>query len=267
MDMTAFYNLSYGVYLCTSWDNGAPVGCVANSAMQITSSPATIAVSINKENYTHRCIEDCGHFAVAVLGEHCDPRLIGVFGFRTSAEVNKFEEFPYAVRGKLPVPDGGISYFSCKVVEKMDTATHTVFLGEVIDAGNLQKDAPMTYAYYHRVLKGKTAAKAPTFNQAPMPEEEVKQYEYVCRICSYVYRGETPFEELPDDWVCPICGVGKEEFCRREVKAARPAAKSGQYVCKVCGYVYDGKVPFEELPDDWVCPLCGVGKSEFERMP
>ena len=75
MDKTAFYDLSYGVYLCTSWDEGKPVGCVANSAMQITSQPATIAVSLNKNNYTHKAVSESGHFALTVLGESADPRL------------------------------------------------------------------------------------------------------------------------------------------------------------------------------------------------
>ena len=86
MDKTAFYDLSYGVYLCTSWDEGKPVGCVANSAMQITSQPATIAVSINKNNYTHKAVSESGHFALTVLGEGVDPALIGTFGFRTSRD-------------------------------------------------------------------------------------------------------------------------------------------------------------------------------------
>ena len=211
MDKTAFYDLSYGVYLLTSWDEGRPVGCVANSAMQITSQPATVAVSVNKNNYTHKAIMESGHFALTVLGENADPLLIGTFGFRTSKEFDKFEKTPYAVRGKLPVPDGGIAWFACKVVSTMDTSTHTVFLGEVMDAGKLQKDAPMTYAYYHKVLKGKTAKNAPTY-QEEAPASEKPESKWVCTVCGYVYDGETPFEELPEDWKCPRCGVGKEMF-------------------------------------------------------
>lgn len=210
MDKSAFYQLSYGVYLCTTWDEGRPVGCVANSAIQVTSNPGTVAVSINRLNYTHKCIEDCGYFALAVLGEQCDPKLIGTFGFRSGKDTDKFSAFPYTVREKLPVPDGCISYFVCKVAQKMETATHTVFLGEVIDCGNLQKDTPMTYAYYHKVLKGKTAANAPTYQSEP--EQDVRNY--VCDVCGYEYDGDVPFEELPDDWVCPVCGVGKEHFKR-----------------------------------------------------
>ncbi len=213
MNNKAFYRLSYGVYLCTTWDEGRPVGCVANSAMQVTSSPATIAVSINHENYTHKCISESGYFAIAVMGEKCDPRLIGTFGFRSAKDTDKFKQFPYTVRGKLPIPNDCIAYFVCKVTEKMETTTHTVFLGEVLDADTVKEDTPMTYAYYHKVLKLKTAVNAPTFI------EEGKQMEkatWVCKVCGYVYDGDTPFEELPDDWVCPLCGVGKEDFEKQD---------------------------------------------------
>ena len=213
MNKTAFFNLSYGVYICTSWDEGHPVGCVANSAMQITSDPATIAVSINRVNHTHKCIEDTGHFSICVLGEKVDPKLVGTFGFRSSREVDKFANTPYKVRGKLPVPNDCLCYFSCKVVGKMETATHTVFLGEVYDAEVLQNGTPMTYSYYHKVLKGKTSVNAPTYVKVEPKEEKAK---YVCTVCGYEYDGEIPFEELPDDWVCPLCGVGKDKFEKME---------------------------------------------------
>ncbi len=212
MDQTALFKLSYGVYICTSWDEGRPVGCVANSAMQITSDPASVAVSINHGNYTHKCIEDTGYFALSILGEKSDAKLIGTFGFRSSKELDKFEGFGYRVRGKLPTLDDAIAYISCKVIGKMETPTHTVFLGEVIDCGNLKKDKPMTYAYYHEVLKGKTSVNAPTFIKSePAAEKEV----WVCDVCGYEYDGDIPFEDLPDDWICPFCGVGKEYFHKK----------------------------------------------------
>lgn len=207
MNKKAFYHLSYGVYLCTSWDEGRPVGCVANSAMQITSSPATLAVSLNHDNYTNKCVGDTGYFSVCVLAEDCDPKLIGKFGFFTSGEKDKFADFPWKVRGKLPVPDGALCWFACKVIDKMETSTHTVFLGEVMDADILAEGTPMTYAYYHKVLKGKTAANAPTYQA-----EEKNGGRYVCRICKYEYSGDVPFEQLPDDWVCPVCGAPKSRF-------------------------------------------------------
>lgn len=212
MNKTAFYNLSYGVYLCTSWDEGRPVGCVANSAMQITAEPATLAVSLNHGNYTNRCVSDTGYFSVCVLAEDCDPKLIGKFGFFSSREKDKFADFSWQVRGKLPVPDGAMCWFSCRVIDKMETATHTVFLGEVMDADVLKAGTPMTYAYYHKVLKGKTAAKAPTYIALEAGQTAAK---YVCKICGYVYDGKVPFEELPDDWLCPVCGAPKSQFEKR----------------------------------------------------
>lgn len=214
MNQSAFYNLSYGVYLCTTWDEGRPVGCVANSAMQITSSPATVAVSVNHLNYTNECMKKSGYFALTVLAEDSDPKLIGTFGFRSGKEFDKFAQFPYAVRAKLPVPDDGVAFIVCKIVDTMETSTHTVFLGEVLDADLLRKGKPMTYAYYHSVIKGKTAKNAPTYI-AEEKTEKAEKPTYVCTVCGYVYDGETPFEQLPDDWVCPRCGVGKDKFVKR----------------------------------------------------
>ncbi len=163
MDKKALYALSYGVYTVTSWDNGRPTGCTANSAMQITSSPATIAVSINKGNYTNSVIDESGHFAICILAEDSDPIVIGRFGFMSGRDTDKFDGVPYTVRGAMPVPDAACAYICCKVVDKMQTSTHTVFLGEVTDAGVTRQGTPMTYAYYHNVIKGKTAKNAPTY--------------------------------------------------------------------------------------------------------
>ena len=160
-------------------------------AMQITAEPATLAVSLNHGNYTNRCVSDTGYFSVCVLAEDCDPKLIGKFGFFSSKEKDKFADFSWQVRGKLPVPDGAMCWFSCRVIDKMETATHTVFLGEVMDADVLKAGTPMTYAYYHKVLKGKTAAKAPTYIA---PEAGQTAAKYVCKICGYVYDGKVPFE-------------------------------------------------------------------------
>ena len=108
MDKTALFNLSYGVYVVTTWNKGEPTGCTANSAMQITSTPATIAVSINHDNYTNECIKDTGVFAINILGESVDPMIIGSFGFRSGRDVNKFEGIEPLVKGYIPVlPDFG----------------------------------------------------------------------------------------------------------------------------------------------------------------
>ena len=131
MDMNTFHKLSYGVYVVSTWDNGRPTGCTANSAMQITSSPATIAVSINHDNYTNKCIEETGKFAVSIIAEDSDPLIIGTFGFRSGKDVDKFENVKYEVKDYLPVVTDSCGYVVCQVINKMETATHTVFLGEV----------------------------------------------------------------------------------------------------------------------------------------
>lgn len=214
MNKNAFRNLSYGVYVISTWDQGRPTGCTANSAMQITSDPATIAVSINHDNYTNKCIQDTGKFAVSILGEHSDPSIIGTFGFQSGKEVNKFDSVSYEVRGFLPVVMDSCAYIVCEVTDKMETSTHTVFLGKVIDCDVLKKDDPMTYAYYHNVVKGKSPKAAPTY----LPEEETAAPEkerYVCKVCGYVYEGEVPFEELPDDYTCPVCKQPKSVFTKK----------------------------------------------------
>ena len=163
MNKSAIYNLSYGVYVITTWANGKPTGCTANSAMQITSSPATIAVSINHDNYTNECIKDTGVFAINILGEKCDPLVIGNFGFKSGRDSDKFADYEPLIKNFLPIVQKASAYIVCRVVDKMETATHTVFLGEVTDADILNNDSPMTYAYYHNVIKGKSPKNAPTY--------------------------------------------------------------------------------------------------------
>lgn len=163
MNKNAFRQLSYGVYVISTWDNGRATGCIANSAMQITSEPATIAVSINHDNYTNQCIQDTGRFALSILGEHTEPSVIGTFGFRSGRECNKFEEAESLIRGYMPVVKDACAYITCEVVDKLETQTHTVFLGKVLDADVLKQDDPMTYAYYHNVIKGASPKTAPTY--------------------------------------------------------------------------------------------------------
>lgn len=163
MNKSALYQLSYGVYVVSTWDKGRATGCTANSAMQITSNPATVAVSINHDNYTNQCIAETGKFAVSILGEHTDPSVIGTFGFYSGKDIDKFEKVQPVMKEYMPVVEDACAYIVCEVIDKMETSSHTVFLGKVIDADVLKKDDPMTYAYYHNVIKGKSPKNAPTY--------------------------------------------------------------------------------------------------------
>ncbi|MGN1086433.1 MAG: flavin reductase [Porcipelethomonas sp.] len=206
MNKKAFYNMSYGVYVTTSTDNGKPVGCITNSNTQITSSPATVSVSVNHDNYTAECIEKSGLFGFTVLSVDSDPEIIGKFGFFSSKDTDKFSGFEYDVKEGVPVLADGCAYAVCRVIDKMETSTHTVFLGEVIDADTLKQSEPMTYSYYHKVLKGKSPEKAPTYVEESAEETGAKKF--VCDVCGYIYEGDS----VPADFKCPICGVDASHF-------------------------------------------------------
>ncbi len=212
MDKSAFYDLSYGVYLVTAMDGDRPPGCVANSVMQVTSDPATVALSINHANYTNGCIVRTGRLAVSILPQEADPSLIGRFGFRSGKDFDKFEGIRFRMVNGAPVPQvGACGWLMCEVIDRMETETHTVFLAKVIDAERAPGKTPMTYAYYHSVIKGKSPKNAPTY-QAPAEEKAAPRTVWKCRVCGYVYDGAIPFEELPDDYICPVCGAPKSSF-------------------------------------------------------
>lgn len=210
MNYNVFRSMSYGVYIVSTMDNDRATGFLANSCMQITSEPPTIAVSVNHNNYTNDCIEKSGKFSISILAEDSDSALIGTFGFQSGKEIDKFTDVNYELVSGVPVVKNTCGYLVCKVIDKMETDTHTVFLGEVVEAevyegvGN-----PMTYAYYHNVVKGKSPKSAPTYipeDTDYTPKEETKKY--ICEICGYVYEGDS----LPEDYICPICGKGVDKF-------------------------------------------------------
>lgn len=211
MNKNVFRNLSYGVYVVSTADGERPTGCIANSAMQITSSPATIAVSMNHDNYTNSCIEKSGKFALSILSEQSDPGIIGQFGFQSGKDVNKFDSVKHTIKEGIAVVDDSCGYIVCKIIDKMETSTHTVFLGEVIDGDTLEAAPAMTYAYYHNVVKGKSPKNAPTY----LPDEENSSAKWTCSICGYIYDGEIPFEELPADYICPVCRQPKDKFVQK----------------------------------------------------
>ena len=198
-------DLSYGVYAIGSLDGERKVGCIANSVMQITSDPQTIAVSINHENYTNDCIKKCNKFSVSILNEESDSTIIGTFGFQTSKDTDKYKDIAHKEVSGLPVLIDTNGYMICEVVSTLETETHTIFVGKVVEMDKINDKTPMTYKYYHEVLKGKSPKKAPTYIDI---EEEIKGNRWKCLMCGYIYEGD----ELPADFTCPICGAGREVF-------------------------------------------------------
>jgi len=221
----ALYQISYGLYVVSSRKSDKFNGQIANTVFQITSEPPTIAVSINKQNLTHQFIKESQKFAVSVLSKDTPMKFIGHFGFRSGREIDKFEDVNYKI-GDNDIPivlDNAIAYLVAEVIKEVDVGTHTIFMGKVVEAEILKNEEPMTYAYYHEVKQGKAPKTAPTYIKEETKEEVENMVKYRCKVCGYVYDPEkgdpesgikpgTPFEELPEDWVCPICGAGKEEF-------------------------------------------------------
>lgn len=213
MNKNALRNLSYGVYVISTWDNGRATGCIANSTMQITSEPATIAISINHNNYTNKCIKDTGVFSISILSQNTDPSIIGTFGFQSGRNIDKYENIEMKLSEYLPIIKEACSYITCKVINTIETSTHTIFLGEVTNCDTMSKEEPMTYDYYHKIVKGKSPKNAPTYIAEEVTTES--KTPYTCKICGYVYEGSIPFEELPEDYTCPICGQPKSVFIKK----------------------------------------------------
>lgn len=219
MDKTALFKLSYGVYILSAKDEGRDVGCVVNSITQISSAPATLSVSVNKDNYTNGCIAKTGEFAVSILSESASAETIGVFGFSSGRDKNKFEgiEHQTAPGGLAVLASGASAYLVCRVIDSLDCYTHTIFVAEIVDAQTLSAEPSMTYAYYHNVVKGKTPKNAPSYVEESGTSETHQRY--VCNVCGYIYPGSREeFAALEDSYTCPICGAPKSAFEIKETK-------------------------------------------------
>ena len=210
MDKKVLRNLSYGVYVVTSKDKDKNVGCIANSIMQVTSNPSVIAVSINHDNYTNKVIKENNKFGVSILKETTDVKIIGTFGYKSSKDTDKFDGINFKEISEIPVLENTCGYMVCKVIDTMETSTHTIFLGEVIEADDYSEENAMTYKYYHENLKGSSPKNAPTYEETSISQvdKDSKKRKWKCSICGYIHEAD----ELPDDFKCPICGVGKEYF-------------------------------------------------------
>ncbi|MBE6153029.1 MAG: flavin reductase [Firmicutes bacterium] len=196
MENKVLRNLSYGMYIVGSKSDRA-VGCIVNTVVQITSEPKTIAVSINHDNYTNEVIKKTNKFSISILSEDTNPEIIGTFGYKTSKEIDKYKNINIKELEGLPVLIDSCGNIICKVISTMETSTHTVFLGEIIAMDNYKECTPMTYKYYHEVLKLKSPKNAPTY----IEEKENKKTVWKCSICGY----EVEIDELSSDYVCPIC--------------------------------------------------------------
>jgi len=225
MDLKALHKIGYGMYVVSSKRDKKFNGQIANTVFQVTAEPPAIAVCINKQNLTHEFVKESKVFTISILSKETSMVFIGRFGFRSGRELDKFKGLDYKVglTGAPVVLENSVGYLEAQVIDNMDAGTHTLFVGKVVDAMIIKDEEPMTYAYYHQVKRGKSPKTAPTYIKEENQKEVKKMEKYRCTVCGYIYDPEkgdpdssikpgTPFEELPDDWVCPVCGVGKDQF-------------------------------------------------------
>lgn len=196
MDLKALHNISYGLYVVTSNDGAKDNGLIVNTAIQVTSTPARIAVTINKQNYSHEVIRRTGILNVNCLDETAPFSLFQNFGFRSGRDADKFQGIRErrSENGLRLLPGHINAWMSLKVDSYVDLGTHGMFLCDLTGAEAVSREETMTYSYYHQNVK-------------PKPEEKKKKG-YVCKVCGWVYEGEA----LPEDLVCPICKHGAEDF-------------------------------------------------------
>ena len=200
-------NITYGVYAITANIDDKPTGCIANSVIQVTQN--TVVVSLNHNNYTNLCISKSGKFAISILGENIDNNVISTFGYQSGAKINKFENIKSVEIDGLSIIDGALGYLICEVTDKMETETHTLFLGKILSGDILNSQKPMTYAYYHNVRKGTTPKNAPTYIDKETKNNELA---YKCSICGYIYNGDISRE--PETYTCPVCKQPKSAFIK-----------------------------------------------------
>lgn len=217
MDKQILRDISYGLFIIGAvTPEGKPSGCTANTVFQVGGDPVVLAVSINHENYTNALVKASGRLSVSVLHQDAPVSVIGAFGFQSGREVDKFAGVPYRMEDGLPVLTEGVcGWLTGKVVNTVELASHTLFLVEVTEAERTGggKVPPMTYAYYHEVKKGTKPASAPTYVEEEPAAAPAGGDQYVCSLCRYEYDGsQGAFEDLPDSWVCPICGAPKALF-------------------------------------------------------
>jgi flavin reductase (DIM6/NTAB) family NADH-FMN oxidoreductase RutF/rubredoxin len=228
MDLKALHKLSYGLYVVSSSKGDRYNAQIANTVFQVCAEPPVIAVAINRQNLTHEFIKHSEVFTASILAQDTPLSFIGHFGFKSGREMDKFEGINYRISEvKAPVvTDNALAYLEARVTQDLDVGTHTIFVGELVGADVLKEGEPMTYAYYHQVKRGSTPKTAPSYIER---EKEVapKMAKYECSVCGYIYDPElgdpdggiapgTPFEKLPDDWQCPVCGAAKTEFKKVE---------------------------------------------------
>ena len=246
IDNPAFFKISYGLYLITTFDGAKHNGMIANTAIQVTSNPARVSVTINKDTFSHSVIASSGKLNVCCLDINTPFSVFEHFGFQSGKTIDKFsnQAFDISSNGLAVLKDNVNAYISLDVINSVDLGTHTMFICDVIESKTISNTPSITYDYYQNNVK---------------PKKQASSTGYVCKICGYVHDSDT----LPEDFICPICKHGAEVFEKIDSTKPEPPKDSNttKYKCLVCG------AEFELKEGDKVeCPICGVGEEYLEKL-
>ena len=204
MNPKAMFNISYGLYVLTANLDGKNNGCIINTVTQVTSDPNQISIAVNKLNHTRDMIAASKKFTASIISQNADFELFKRFGFQSGKNVDKFAGFTAAQRGAneaMIINEGTNAYIAGWVTQEIDLGTHSLFIARVTDMDVLNDTPAATYAYYHQNIKPKP--------QAPAPSKSGKTI-WRCKICGYEYEGD----ELPADFICPLCKHPASDFER-----------------------------------------------------
>ena len=264
MNTKALYNLTYGVYFMSAQENGRDNACIINTAVQVANNPTRISIAAIKGNLTHDMILTTGKCNLSPLSIDAPFSLFQHFGMQSGRNVDKFADFSDVARsenGLYYLTKYATAFLSLNIVESHDLGSHTLFIGELVDCEVLAKAENCTYGYYQTTIKA--SANKPAVKTG-----------WKCTVCNHVYEGET----LPEDYICPICKHGKDDFEKisgesAPAKAEEPkatavsmasaknkASGAKKFVCSVCGYVHEG----DSAPEK--CPQCQVPAEKFNEV-
>lgn len=209
MDYSVLYKLTYGLYVVGAFKSGRPVGCVINTCFQVTSENPLLVISLNKNNFTLDAIRENKRFSLSIIAEDTDPAIIGKFGFFSGRDTDKYADFGYDVVSYVPCVKGNFAGRLILEAENfIDCGTHVLVLARLTDTVE-GSGTPMTYEYYHRVIKGKAPKNAPTYREETASDTGAAKRRYECGVCHYIAETDG---ELPEDYTCPICGVDRSFF-------------------------------------------------------
>lgn len=196
--------ISYGLFVLSARNGDKDNGCIINTAQQVTSSPLKISITVNKGNFTCKMIKSTGEFNLSVLCEKANFDIFTKYGFKSGRDTDKVpRNSPRTENGIIYVPDIANTVISAKVTNEIDLGTHIMFIADITETLALNEEPSLTYAYYHTNIK-------------PQPKAEKSEgKKWVCTICGFIYddaKEKIPFEQLPDNWTCPLCNHPKSDF-------------------------------------------------------